>query len=134
MSLDRRTWLTTTTAVGVSLAIKAEARDQDALPIVDTHQHLWDLSKFNLPWLGKEGDLSKSFVTKDYLAATEGLDIVKAVYMEVDVAEDQKEKEAEHIVALAKQKDQPTVAAVIGCRPLSADFPKYAKKFADQPL
>ena len=27
------------------------------LPIVDTHQHLWDLTKFKPPWLGDAPDV-----------------------------------------------------------------------------
>lgn len=110
------------------------AKDAESLPIVDTHQHLWDLDKLRLPWLEKGGKLGRNFVTKDYLAATEGLNIVKAVYMEVDVAEDQKEQEAEQILELCKQPDQPTVAAVIGCRPSSPDFARYARKYRDNPV
>jgi len=110
------------------------AKEAEALPIVDTHQHLWDLEKLNLPWLEKGGKLGRNFVTKDYVAAAEGLNIVRAVYMEVDVAEDQKELEAEYVLALCKQPDQPTVAAVIGCRPSSPDFAKYAKRYRDNPL
>ena len=110
------------------------AKEAEALPIVDTHQHLWDLEKLNLPWLEKGGKLGRNFVTKDYVAAAEGLNIVRAVYMEVDVAEDLKELEAEYVLALCKQPDQPTVAAVIGCRPSSPDFAKYAKRYRDNPL
>jgi predicted TIM-barrel fold metal-dependent hydrolase len=110
------------------------AAETDPLPIVDTHQHLWDLDKLRLPWLEKGGKLGRSFVTKDYIAATQGLNIVQAVYMEVDVAEDQKELEAEQLLALCKQPDQPTVAAVIGCRPSSPDFPKYARRYRDNPV
>jgi L-fuconolactonase len=110
------------------------AKATDPLPIVDTHQHLWDLDKLQLPWLEKGGKLGRSFVTKDYVEATDGLNVVKAIYMEVDVAEDQKELEAEHLLELCKQPDQPTVAAVIGCRPSSPDFAKYARRYRDNPL
>jgi predicted TIM-barrel fold metal-dependent hydrolase len=133
MTLSRRTWLGGTTAAlaAGALADSLSAAEKDALPIVDTHQHLWDLTKFRLPWLGKDGELSRNFVTKDYLEAAAGLNIVKAVYMEVDVTEDQKDLEAEHLIALAKQPDQPTVAAVVGCRPSSPDFAAYAKRYRD---
>src|SRR6266705_5571763 len=53
--------------------------------IVDTHQHLWDLDKFRLPWLQGVPKLAKSFTMADYLNATKGLGIDKTVYMEVDV-------------------------------------------------
>ncbi|MHC5543889.1 amidohydrolase family protein, partial [Singulisphaera rosea] len=81
----------------------AEATDAAALPIVDTHQHLWDLSKFQLAWLdGATGVLKKSYQTKEYREATEGLNVVKAVYMEVDVVPRQHVAEAEDIVALCR--------------------------------
>ncbi|HUG67159.1 MAG TPA: hypothetical protein VMM76_05385, partial [Pirellulaceae bacterium] len=72
----------------------------EPLPIIDTHQHLWDLSKFQPPWLkNAPAVLSQSYVTKDYLEATAGLNVVKAVYMEVDVAPEQQLEEAEHVIA-----------------------------------
>jgi predicted TIM-barrel fold metal-dependent hydrolase len=133
MSLHRRTWLASTgAAAALATLTNLPADDAAALPIVDTHQHLWDLDKFNLPWLGKGGELHRNFVTKDYLAATAGLNVVKAVYMEVDVAEDQKDLEAEHLIALTKQKNQPTVAAVIGCRLASPHFGDYVRRYRDQ--
>lgn len=105
-----------------------------ALPIIDTHQHLWDLSKFQPPWLkGAPAVLSQSYVTKDYLEATAGLNVVKAVYMEVDVAPEQQLEEAEHVIALSKNKDHPTVGAVISGRPNSAGFKPYIMRFKDSP-
>lgn len=103
------------------------------LPIVDTHQHLWDLSKFRLPWLKSRPQLNRSFVTKDYLEATKGLNVVKAVYMEVAVAEEQQLAEADHIVQLCRRPDNPTVAAVIGGRPASEDFGQYVSRFKESP-
>jgi len=54
-------------------------------PIVDTHQHIWDLNQFNLSWLDSEPTLNRSFVMKDYVAAVKEMNVRKAVYMEVDV-------------------------------------------------
>ena len=135
LMLSRRCWLTEVSAALAAAASTQclKAAEPKQLAIVDTHQHLWDLEKLRLPWLDQGGKLGRSFVTGDYLAAAEGLNIVKAVYMEVDVAEDQKELEAEHVVELCKQPEQPTVAAVIGCRPSSPGFAKYARKYRDNP-
>ena len=83
------------------------------IPIVDCHQHLWDLSKFKLAWV-KEGDpLAVSHTPKEYAEATKGLNVVKAVYMEVDVVEEQQQKEADYLIELIKSKTTPTVAAVV---------------------
>ena len=65
------------------------------LPIVDTHQHLWDLSRFRVPWLSGAPHLDRSFVTSDYFEAAEGLGIVKTLYMEVDLDPAQQAEEAE---------------------------------------
>ncbi len=101
------------------------------LPIVDTHQHLWDLTKFRLPWL-KEGDVfNKSHVMSDYLKATAGLNVVKSVYMEVDVAPEQQTAEAEYVVGLCQRADNPMVAAVISGRPASDGFATYIGQFKD---
>jgi predicted TIM-barrel fold metal-dependent hydrolase len=131
MTLRRRTFVAAAAAASVvagTLPVRADERMPGE--IIDTHQHLWDLDKFRLPWLIKGGDIGRTFDTSDYLAATKGLNM-KAVYMEVDVAEDQKDLEAEHLIALCKQPDQPTIAAVIGCRPNSEKFGEYVRRYRD---
>ena len=102
-------------------------------PIVDTHQHLWDLSLLRLPWLKAGGALTRSFVIEDYIEATQGVDIVKAVYMEVSVADGDLDAEAEHVIELCRREDTPTVAAVIGGRPGSDAFSDYISRFKDSP-
>lgn len=105
------------------------------LEIIDTHQHLWDREILDLPWLGDRTDgLGKSHTTKDYLEATHGLNLQRAVYMEVDVRADQKELEARHVLELCRDPAHPTVAAVIGGRPGEPGFEEYARKFRDEPL
>jgi L-fuconolactonase len=103
------------------------------IPIIDTHQHLWDLSKFRLPWQKQGSPLAKSFLMADYLKAAEGLGITKAVYMEVDLAPEQQQAEAGHIIDICKRGDSPTVAAVISGRPESDNFKKYVAPFRDSP-
>ena len=103
------------------------------LPIVDTHQHLWDLSKLRLPWLKSAGHLNRSHVTKDYLEAAQGLNVVKTVYMEVAVDDSMLLDEAEYVIDLCRRDDNPTVAAVIGGRPASEDFADYITRFKDSP-
>lgn len=107
---------------------------QATLPIVDTHEHLWDLTKFKLPWTKGNDVLGRSFVTKDYLAATQGLHVVKSVYMEVDVDPSQQVQEAEYVIDLCRRDDNPMVGAVISGRPASADFRAYITKFKDSPF
>ncbi len=99
------------------------------LAIVDTHQHLWDLKRFRLPWIAKDSPLARSYVMQDYLRATEGLNVVKAVYMEVDVEPKQQVEEARYVLDICRQGRSPTVAAVISGRPAAKDFAKYLDRF-----
>lgn len=105
----------------------------NALPIVDTHQHLWDLSKLRLSWLKGRDALNRSHVMKDYLEATAGLNVVKAVYMEVDVDVEDKVAEAEYINDICRRGGTPTCAAVIGGRPGEPGFREYITRFKGNP-
>ena len=97
------------------------------LPIVDTHQHLWDMAQFSLPWLDGEGMdlLQKNHMMSDYLVAAEGAGIAKTVYMEVDVTPTQRVEEAEFVSGLCAGDDNPMVAAVIGGSPGTEGFREY---------
>lgn len=139
MNIDRRQLLKVGTTAGLTAACNGVISQQllaaeKLIPIVDTHQHLWDLSKFSPPWLaGAPEVIASSHVTADYLKATDGLNVVKSVYMEIDVAPEQQVEEAKHVIALSKSSDHPTVAAVISGRPHSAGFGKYITPLANSP-
>src|SRR6202011_1698750 len=100
-----------------------------ALPIVDTHLHLWDLERFRLPWIRKGSPLARSFVMKDFLTATQGLNVVAAVYMEVDVEPTQQRAEADYVLEICRQNNTPLKAAVISGRPANDEFRKYLEGF-----
>jgi L-fuconolactonase len=117
--------LLTAACSGVATA----GREKPMLPIVDTHQHLWDLKKFRLPWIEEGKPLARSFVLTDYAQATAGLNVVKTVYMEVDVEPAQQVAEAEYVIELCKRPDTIMEAAVISGRPASDDFAKYVARF-----
>jgi L-fuconolactonase len=123
----RRGFLARSAALAAcAVPLKCSAAHQPQSPmIIDTHQHLWDLSKFKLPWLdGAPEVLRRSYRTQEYLEATRGLSM-RAVYMEVDVDPAQHPLEVEHVVGLARSNEHPTIAAVVGGRPASPDFPRY---------
>ncbi|MBX3015277.1 MAG: amidohydrolase family protein [Caldilineaceae bacterium] len=103
------------------------------LPIIDTHQHLWDLSKFTLPWVSGAPAINRSYLQSDYAAATAGLNVVKAVYMEVDVAPEQQVAEAHYVIEQSQRDDTPTVAAVISGRPATDAFVPYITQFKGNP-
>ena len=103
------------------------------LPIVDTHQHMWDLAQFALPWLESEGmePLRKNYLMSDYLAAAKGAGIARTIYMEVDVAAEQHIAEAEFVAGLCRADDNPMAGAVIGGSPREEGFRAYIDRFED---
>lgn len=92
---------------------------------IDTHQHLWDLTRLTLPWLPASGPLAESHTPERYAQETIGLGIEKTIYMEVDVAPEQRIIEAQYVFALCEAPNNPMVGAVIGGDPAQASFGKY---------
>ncbi len=135
---DRRQFLTQTAAAATAGLVAAGApalvADEpevkpDALPMVDCHQHLWDLTKLKLPWLPDSGPLARSFVMQDYLAAIKDTGIKHSVYMEVDVDPTEQQAEVDHLTAICKSGTAPTIGAVVSGRPASAGFADYIAQF-----
>ncbi|MEQ2005487.1 MAG: amidohydrolase family protein [Limisphaerales bacterium] len=133
MHLTRRQFLQHTSVAAVATTGCATVPSAPDALIIDTHQHLWDLASQKLPWLGDApAVLRKSYRTEEYRAATAGLN-VRAIYMEVDVAEAGLVAEAEFVLGLATAGQTPTRAAVIGGRPDAPGFPDYVKRFRANP-
>jgi len=129
--MNRRQFVASALAAGVAAGVAA--KDEAPLPIVDTHQHLWDLSKFRLPWIEKKSHLDRSFRMSDYLQEAKGLHVVKTVYMEVDLDPAQQDEEAEFVIGLCRAGDNPMAAGVISGRPASEGFSKYIRRYKDSP-
>jgi predicted TIM-barrel fold metal-dependent hydrolase len=130
-----RTALLAATAPGIAARpTLANFEPAAKLPmIIDTHQHLWDLTKFKLHWLAESPEvLRRSYVTKDYLEATAGL-TVKSIYMEVDVDPAQHVAEADYVIELTASGKNPTTAAVVGGRPADDGFKDYVKALKKRP-
>jgi len=142
MAMNRRSFLKRASQVTVAASLMSPLRSvgeeskgnrnaASPIPIVDTHQHLWDLSKFKLRWLSPP--LDRSFTTKDYQEATQGLNVVKAVYMEVAVPPEQRVQEAEYVMGLCQEPGSVTRAAVIAGSPGEEGFEQYIGRFKGSP-
>lgn len=137
--MNRREFLATSAAAAGAALTRAE--DRAVFPVVDTHQHLWDLGKFRLPWLADNPSLKRDYLMKDYLAATADLGkvgdlpakVTKTVYMEVDVDPEQQTAEADYVIDICKRGDTPMKAAVISGRPASDGFKAYISRYKDSP-
>ena len=106
------------------------------IPVIDTHQHLWDLDLFQPPWLEFPGiaPLRRSLLMSDYISATQNCQISRTVYMEVNVHPDDQQQEARYVLDLCRQADNPMSGAVIGGQPGEASFGHYLEEFAGNPF
>ncbi len=131
-TVSRRQVLTmaATSAAGVLANQQHAAAVGDrSFPIIDTHQHLWDFRKFRPPWLAGEPKLNHSTTMADYYKATRGLNVVKTVYMEVDVAPHQQMEEAQWVEQTCKSHNTRMAAGVVSCRPGEPGFKAYVRGF-----
>src|SRR5689334_22980444 len=131
---SRRNFLRQSAAAGIGLltgsACKSIAAGQTgkavpkapSIPIVDTHQHLWDFRKFHPSWLKDAPKLNHSTTMQDYYRATAGLNVVKTVYMEVDIDPRQQREEAEYVMEVCRRHDTQMAAGVVSCRTASQAF------------
>ncbi len=103
------------------------------LSIIDTHQHLWNLEQFSLPWLDSEGieSLRKNYLMSDYLEASRKSNVSKTIYMEVDVSPVERVAEAEFVIEMCRRDDNPMVGAVISGYPGYGEFRESITRFRD---
>jgi L-fuconolactonase len=117
----------TLAASPLAAGAQPKADRDERLPIIDTHQHLWDLKKFELPWLAGYEALGRSYLLADYWDAAKGTNIVETIYMEVDVTPKQRQAEVDFVVALARDPANRMAAAVVGGQPESPQFAEYVR-------
>ena len=102
------------------------------MKIIDTHQHLYDVTMFPYPWLKDYPTLVGTYGMKDYLAATQGLTIYKSVFLECDVDERFEVQETKHVLSLADQ-DNPLEGVVAGGRPEKPGFKAHLEQIVGHP-
>jgi L-fuconolactonase len=86
------------------------------LKIIDTHQHLWDTSNLNYPWLDDFDALGKCYLIEDYRRACEGLNVVQSVHVEADVAPTQVVDEVKWLAQIVQQDGM--IGAIVAAAPL----------------
>jgi L-fuconolactonase len=135
---DRRTFLRAGIATAAALYLRndghAVADSRRAIGIIDPHVHVWDLKRLRLPWI-KPGDglLGRDYTPQDYLAAADGLNVAKAVYVEVGADPLQRPAEARYAAELCATKGLPFAGAVVGGSPEAEEFRRYVQGFKDKP-
>jgi predicted TIM-barrel fold metal-dependent hydrolase len=99
------------------------------MKIIDTHQHLWNKDLFTYSWWEKNPPLNRSFLLSDYLAAVDGLEIIRTVHLEADVDEPFMAGETKYILDLAESGGNPLEGVVACARPEKEGFQAYLENF-----
>jgi len=93
-------------------------RWKEAVPIVDTHVHFWELDRLEYPWLeNKESPLSRDFTVSDYQQATQDHPVEKIVFVESGRVPQQYLDEVKWVQQLAKQHEW--IGGVVAYFPIS---------------
>ena len=98
------------------------------IPIIDTHQHLWDLKALSLNWVKGDKILDQSYLMSDYLEASKGTGIEQTVYMEVNVNHLCVEDEIQQMSAHCAASETPMKKMVIAGNPSSPEFESFLNK------
>ena len=104
------------------------------IPLIDTHQHLWDLDKLTLSWIKGLELMDRSYLMSDYLKAAAGTGIEKTVYMEVNVDPNCIDLEVELMTQHCQSSDNPMQALVISLDPMAKSFHNDLKQQVANPF
>jgi L-fuconolactonase len=88
-----------------SSASPTQAKHQHGLSIIDAHIHLWDLSRYPVPWIATIPLLNKSYLLEDFKDQSAGLGVVGMVYVQASWALDYSLLEADYVATLARHND-----------------------------
>ncbi len=102
--------------------------------IVDTHLHLWDLSRFRYSWCAGIPSLNRSHLMSDYLEAGAGKGIVQSIYVDADVDEPDMKGEVQWLLEQARDPRNPLSGLVIKALPERDDFQKTLDRYGGEPL
>ena len=104
-------------------------------PIIDTHQHLWDMKQFSPPWLhdAAESKINRPSNMADYIRETKGLNVVATLYMEVDIDPRQHIEEANWVSDVCRSGKTPMVGGVVSARPNDPRCARYIRRYRNDP-
>ena len=86
------------------------------IPIVDSHSHFWDPSRFHYAWNSGLPALNRSFRPSDLAMASEGVNLEKIVFVECDCAPAQSLAEAQWVSNFAKE--EPRLRGIVARAPM----------------
>ncbi len=87
-----------------------------AFPIVDTHLHIWDLSRLSYPWLANVPKLNRNHLIEDYRRACGPVQVAKMVFLQCECDFAQFQQEADWVTEVARQ--DPRIRGIVPWAPL----------------
>jgi L-fuconolactonase len=97
-------------------------------PIVDSHVHLWDTEKYEIPWLSNVSKINKHFGLDEYAQATAGIEVKGLVYLQVEVAPVYALLEARDLVSWSRRDRR--ILGVVPWAPL--EYGEKARYFLEE--
>lgn len=85
-------------------------------PIVDTHLHIWDLSRLRYPWLDGVPKLNKHHLIEDYRQACGPVKVEKMVFLQCECDPAQAQQEADWVTQVAQI--DPRIRGIVPWAPL----------------
>jgi L-fuconolactonase len=87
-----------------------------SFPIVDTHLHLWDLTRLRYPWLANVPALNQNHLIGDYQAACGPVEVAKMVFLQCECDPAQFQQEADWVTEVAQA--DPRIRGIVPWAPL----------------
>jgi L-fuconolactonase len=85
-------------------------------PIVDTHLHIWDLSRLRYPWLASVPQLNHSHLIDDYRRACGLVQVAKMVFLQCECDPAQFQEEANWVTEVSRV--DPRIRGIVPWAPL----------------
>ncbi len=85
-------------------------------PIVDTHLHLWDLSRLRYAWLDRNALLNRNHLIEDYRKACGSVAVSKMVFLQCECDFAQFQQEADWVTEVARV--DPRIRGIVPWAPL----------------
>jgi L-fuconolactonase len=97
------------------------------ISIVDSHVHLWDPTRFRMPWLDGNERIDKPFGPAEFTEHSSGVRVESIVYLQVEVAPPYALLEGEWVAELAR--GDPRIQAMVLWAPL--EYGRRARAFVE---
>lgn len=101
--------------------------------LIDTHQHLWDPTRFRSSWMDSLPSIRHRSLIEEYRAATAGYDIAATVYVDTDVDAQDLAAEVTMIFCLADDPANRIAGIVAGAKMETADPLRHLALFFGHP-